>query len=113
METLAALLEDEGFWVRAAQDGSTALAVLREFRPDIVVSDLEMPLVSGWDFARAARRLDGRKPLMIAVSGRHRHGADQILTQMAGFDHFLAKPYDPRRLIELLDAACGPPPRTP
>lgn len=102
--SLALLLRAEGYEVMLAADGIEATMVLAEFKPDVVISDIKMPRRSGWELAKAVRSLDdgARRALMIAVSGHYKQGSDRVLSELAGFDHFLAKPIDPGVLAGLL-----------
>jgi len=79
------------------------MAALREFDPDVVLLDIAMPGMSGWDVARKIRQVCGQeRPLLIAISGVYKQSADQILGKLAGFNYYLAKPYDPSVLLTLL-----------
>lgn len=104
--TLRALLEHEGYETRGVHDAHAALAKLAEFDPDVVIADLAMPGKSGWHIAQAVRgggkTYGADRPLMIAISGEYTQGADRILTEMSGFNYFLAKPFDPKVLLALL-----------
>src|SRR5262245_23094185 len=100
---LQALLADEGHQVRAVYDGKAVLPVVRQFDPDAVLLDIKMPGLDGYEVARRIRSLSGySRPLLIALSGHFRKASDRILAQVVGFDHHLAKPYDPIALLELL-----------
>src|SRR5205823_9944209 len=57
-ELLFTALEDEGFEVFPAANGQEALAAIRTFRPDVIVLDLMMPVMDGWQFAKALRARD-------------------------------------------------------
>jgi CheY-like chemotaxis protein len=101
--TLVELLREEGHDAQGVEDGTEVLPALREFDPDVVLLDISMPGMSGWDVARKIRQLCGQeRPLLIAISGVYKEAADQILGKMAGFNYYLAKPYDPSVLITLL-----------
>jgi DNA-binding response OmpR family regulator len=101
--TLTTLLETEGYEVYPAHNGAEALAVASKVKPDAVVLDIALPKVSGWEIARKIReRLGDVRPLMIGISGEYRQGADRILSEILGFDHYLVKPCDFRSLVELL-----------
>jgi DNA-binding response OmpR family regulator len=82
--TLLKLLYHEGYDVRAAYDGAEVLHEAREFHPDVVILDIGMPQLSGYD-----------------VTG-WKQSTDKILARMAGFDHHFGKPCDPRAILELL-----------
>lgn len=100
--TLLALLRDEGHETRGVYTGLDVLDSVRDFGPDAVLLDIGMPHVSGYEVARELRlRYASARPLLIAVTGRNR-ASDRVLAQLAGFDHHLAKPYDPAELLGLL-----------
>jgi DNA-binding response OmpR family regulator len=98
--TLLKVLYHEGYDVRAAYDGAEVLQAAREFHPDVVILDIGMPQLSGYDVARALRaRYHG--VVLVAVTG-WKQSTDKILARMAGFDHHFGKPCDPRAILELL-----------
>jgi DNA-binding response OmpR family regulator len=100
---LAALLGDEGHQVKGVYQGSDVLPAMRAFNPDAVVLDIKMPGMNGYDLARTIRnRYGDARPLLIAMSGHFKRDSDQILAQVAGFDHFFPKPCDPNALLALL-----------
>ena len=100
--TLSTLLEIEGHEVRAVHGGQEALDTAREFRPDVVLLDIGMPKITGYEAARRLRLRYGNDcPVLIAITG-WKQASDKILASLAGFDHHVAKPYEPAQLIELL-----------
>ena len=101
--TLALLLIDEGHEVREVYRGSEVLRMVRDFDPDVALIDIGMPGMTGYDVAREIRQLfgDGR-PLLIAITG-WKQSSDRILAKLAGFDHHLAKPFDPNGLLALIE----------
>jgi DNA-binding response OmpR family regulator len=102
--TLMMLLREEGHEVRGVYTGRQALQALREFEPDVVLLDIALPELSGWEVARELRkRQTGKGPLLIGISGEYRQGADRILAEILGFDHYLVKPYEPAALLALLE----------
>jgi PAS domain S-box-containing protein len=101
-ESMAALLELYGHEVRTAEDGEEAVRRAEAFRPDVLLLDLGMPKMNGYDACRAVRARDwGRVITVIALTG---WGAadDRRRTREAGFDHHLTKPVDPAQLRALL-----------
>ena len=101
--TLKALLGDGGHEVLAAFNGRSAVEAVRHFDPDVVILDIGMPDVSGWDVARQIRETKGPgRPLLIAVSGRYKHESDKLLGRIAGFDHYFVKPYDTDALLAVV-----------
>jgi DNA-binding response OmpR family regulator len=100
---LLTLLRDEGYEAEGFASGKAALNSLRAYDPDVVISDVAMPTVNGWDIAREVRRIMGEsRPTLIGVSGHYVRTADKILAELAGFNYYLTKPFDPKALMALL-----------
>jgi len=100
---LLTLLRDEGYEAEGFASGKAALDSLRAYDPDVVISDVAMPTVNGWDIAREVRRIMGEsRPTLIGISGHYVRTADKILAELAGFNYYLTKPYDPKVLMALL-----------
>ena len=101
--TLTLLLTEEGHEVCGLQRGSEVLRAVADFRPDAVLLDIAMPDMSGYEVARKIRSRYGEvKPMLIAISGRYKQESDKLLARTVGFDHHVAKPYDPNELLALL-----------
>ena len=90
-EMLQMLLEMHGYTVEVANSGAQGLAIHARFAPHVVCSDLNMPGMSGYEFARAIRASGLPRPWLIAMSGEELAGAQDIVA--AGFDHSLVKPF--------------------
>jgi CheY-like chemotaxis protein len=102
VSTLTALLEDEGHEVRGVTGGRQALKAVGEFGADVLLLDIGMPDMTGYDVVEALRQAYGSaRPALIAITGRA-DPADKLVARMVGFDHHLAKPYDSRELLRLL-----------
>jgi len=103
--TLLALIRDEGHEVRGVYRGSEVLDTIRDFGPDVVLLDIGMPDRNGYDLAREINtRYGPQRPRLIAVTG-WKKSSDRMLAQMAGFDHHVAKPYEPQELLRLIASA--------
>jgi two-component system OmpR family response regulator len=101
--TLEMLLDTEGHEVKAVYSGTEVLPAIRAFKPDVVLLDIKMPGLSGYEVARQVRsRYGERGPLLIAMSGHYRKGVDHVLAEIVGFDHYVDKPYQPSELLSLL-----------
>jgi len=102
-DALATLLESKGHEVRTAYDGEAAVATARDFHPDVVVLDIGMPMLNGYDAARKIRKEcgAGAAPVLLALTGWG-HEADRRLTKEAGFDHHLVKPVEPAAITHLV-----------
>jgi CheY-like chemotaxis protein len=91
-----------GHEVEVAPDGPSAVAAARERPPDVVLLDLGLPRMDGWQVARRVREQPGpKRPLLVAVTGR---GAeeDRRRSEEAGIDLHLTKPVDAAGLKWLL-----------
>ena len=100
--SLATLLKLEGYEVRHVYDGNATLDAVRNFDPDVVLIDIGMPKLSGYDVARHIRERYGKdRPVLVALTG-WKQASDRILATLAGFNHHVAKPYDPGKLLELV-----------
>jgi two-component system CheB/CheR fusion protein len=98
----AALLELQGHEVRVAHAGPEAIALAREFGPDVVLLDIGLPGMDGYAVARTLRtdpRLAGSR--LIAVSG-YGQESDRRRSREAGFDEHLVKPVEPDELAALI-----------
>ncbi len=103
-DTLEALLGMDGFAVTTAYDGVAAVAQARASAPDIVVMDIGMPGMDGYDAARQIRKQPGGdKIMLIALTGWGQSNDRKRATE-AGFDHHLVKPVDYELLMKCLDA---------
>ena len=102
VQSLMLLLREHGHEVRGVYTGLDVLNKVRDFAPDAVLLDIGMPHINGYEVARALReRYASARPMLIAITGRNQ-ASDRKLAQLAGFDHHLAKPYDPGALLALL-----------
>jgi CheY-like chemotaxis protein len=100
--TLVALLRDEGYEARGVYGGGAVMEMVREFAPDVVLLDIGMPERNGYDLARQiSARYGALRPRLIAVTA-WKKATDRMLAEMAGFDHHVPKPYEPRELLKLI-----------
>lgn len=100
--SLTALLHEEGYKVRGVHRGADVLQAVFDFAPDIVLLDIGMPQMSGYEVARTLReRYGSARPALIAVTGRS-GSVDRQQARAAGFEYHVAKPYDPRELLSLI-----------
>jgi len=89
-------LETAGYQVKTAADGKTALAIARREKPDLVVLDLMLPGMDGWDVCRALRR-DSDVPIIMLTARVDE--ADQLVGLELGADDYITKPFSPRLLV--------------
>jgi DNA-binding response OmpR family regulator len=89
-------LEHAGFVVLTARDGPSALAAIRQRKPDLVVLDLGLPGLDGLDVTREVRR-DSSIPIVMLTARDDE--VDKILGLELGADDYLTKPFSPRELV--------------
>jgi DNA-binding response OmpR family regulator len=101
-DSLAMLLQVRGDDVRVAYDGEQALAAELEFGPQVVLLDIGMPKLSGYEVARRIRETRGPGVLIVAITGWGQE-EDRQRSREAGFDHHFTKPVDYAQLLEVID----------
>jgi CheY-like chemotaxis protein/anti-sigma regulatory factor (Ser/Thr protein kinase) len=107
-ETTAAMLSMVGHTLCCARDGAQGLQLAQEFEPEIVLLDVGLPRLDGYQVARHLRQLPQmRNALLIALTG-YGMPADRQRGREAGFDHHLLKPADPGELMTLIDSWAPP-----
>src|SRR5438046_3673779 len=92
-------LEDEGYDVVSAEHGAAALDAVQVTRPSLILLDMAMPVMDGWEFARQYRERPGpHAPIVVVTAARE---AAERARQIQA-DNYLSKPFDLDRLIELV-----------
>lgn len=104
-DVLAELLRLEGHAVHTARDGLQALRLAKDLKPDVLVLDIGMPGLNGYEVARQLRAEAWQpRPVLIAATGWGQE-SDRLLAMEAGFDVHLTKPFDPMALSALIGRA--------
>jgi CheY-like chemotaxis protein len=104
-EMLDMVLVSEGFEVVTAAHGAAALTLVDQIRPDVILLDMKMPVMDGWEFLRRYRQRPGQKvPVVVLTAAQDdkRRAAD------TGADAYIAKPFAIDDLIRVLNQ-CLPP----
>jgi CheY-like chemotaxis protein len=102
-ETMGLLFETLGHDTRVAGDGREAVAAASAFEPEIVFMDLDMPVLNGYEAARAIRGTAlAHQPFLVALTASHGM-AVEVATRACGFDFYLRKPADTNALLALVD----------
>ena len=109
--SLTLLLQSMGYETDSAHDGAEALEVAERFAPDMVLLDIGLPRLNGYEVARRLRQRAARPPLLVALTGWGQE-EDRERAKLAGFDHHLVKPVDMGRLEEILRHGLGRSPET-
>jgi CheY-like chemotaxis protein len=113
MDLARYLLQAHGFTCVEAADGETALRLAREQRPDLVVCDLQLPCLDGFGVLRGLRALPGLAGVPVVALTAYAMVGDRDRVLAAGFDGYIAKPFDPQKFVPQLAAVLGiavPPP---
>jgi CheY-like chemotaxis protein len=93
------ILESEGYRVRVATNGAAALHAILDVKPSLVLLDMRMPIVNGWDFVREIRARNIAVPIVVMTAARDAEAwANEI-----GAVGFLAKPFDLPDLLQAVD----------
>jgi CheY-like chemotaxis protein/two-component sensor histidine kinase len=102
-ESFCALLTSSGYSCEVAFDGPSGLEAVKAFDPDVVLLDIGLPHIDGYEVARRIRRLPrGTKKLIVAITG-YGQERDRQRSSDAGFDAHLVKPVDFNQLLSILE----------
>jgi CheY-like chemotaxis protein len=105
-ESLRLLLEQHGATISSAHDGQEALELIAKVAPDVVLCDLRMPRMDGYEFLRELHRRRLEAPPVIAMSGLA-SADDRRRTRDAGFRGHVSKPFDIAAMIDAVEHAAG------
>ena len=100
-ELLRLYMEKEGFEVAVAADGRAALAEFKRFRPDIMLLDIMMPIIDGWEVCRQIRAESKTPIIMLTARGETR---DKVTGLDLGADDYIPKPFDMKEVIARINA---------
>ena len=101
-ESLAMLFQMMGHEVRSALNGVEAIALAADFQPDLIVLDIGMPGLDGYEVCRRIRQQPGAHTIVIAALTGWTRDEDRDRSQEAGFDYHLVKPVEPDVLVQLV-----------
>jgi two-component system alkaline phosphatase synthesis response regulator PhoP len=98
-EALASLLEDEGFKIWTAKDGAETLKQVREVRPDLLLLDIMMPEINGYDVCHTIKNDPELKKIYVIILTAKGQVAEQERGKEVGADEFVIKPFSPREIL--------------
>ena len=101
-DSLAMMLRVLGNDTRTAYDGEEAVAASAEYLPDVVLLDIGMPKLNGYDACRRIREQPGGKDVIVIAQTGWGQEEDRARSRAAGFDHHMVKPLDPVAVTTLL-----------
>lgn len=96
VKVVRAYLEQDGFRVLVAHDGKKAMQIARHDKPDLVVLDLMLPEMDGWDVCRALRKESDVPIVMLTARVEE---SDKLVGLELGADDYVTKPFSPRELV--------------
>lgn len=96
VKVVRAYLEQAGFEVSVAYDGKKAMQIARNDRPDLVILDLMLPEMDGWDVCRALRKESDVPIIMLTARVEE---SDKLIGLELGADDYVTKPFSPRELV--------------
>jgi CheY-like chemotaxis protein len=102
-DVIGLLVEDMGGTVRVVNDGASGLAALPHFQPEVVLLDIGMPGIDGYETCRRIRATSGPRIGIIAITGWGQEH-DKRLAAEAGFDAHITKPADPAKIRDVIRA---------
>jgi CheY-like chemotaxis protein len=100
-DSLAMMLKMTGNDTRRVYDGEAAVAAAGEFRPDVILLDIGLPKLNGYEACRRIRQQSSKELVIIALTGWGQD-EDRQRTHEAGFDYHMVKPVDPATLMKML-----------
>ena len=101
-------LEHLGYRVpRVSHDGTEALRFVREERPDLILMDISIPIVDGWEATRILKSDPATSGIPIIALTAHALATDRAKAQEVGCDGYLAKPCEPRRVVAEVETFIG------
>jgi CheY-like chemotaxis protein len=98
-EALTYLLEDEGYSLSLAKDGSEALSKVRSVRPDILFLDIMMPELSGYEVCRIIKNDPELKNIYVIMLTAKGQASEQERGKEVGADEYIVKPFSPMEIL--------------
>jgi DNA-binding response OmpR family regulator len=106
-ETLTAILEDAGHAVWTAQNGAEALRKVREISPDILILDIMMPELSGYEVCRIIKKDPDLKKTFVLMLSAKGQADEQERGKEVGADEYIVKPFNPIELLARINNYTG------
>jgi CheY-like chemotaxis protein len=103
------ILEHVGYAVIEARDGEEGVSRAREHLPDLILMDISIPKLDGWEATQRLKSEDGTRGIPIIALTAHALEEDRQKAVQAGCDGYLAKPVEPRRVVQEVERFVGPP----
>ena len=103
LEIWTLYLRSLGYQVTTAADGTSAVSQAEQLLPDLIVLDLELPGISGFEAAKRLRHNPATHDIPLIAATGYSHHRQLAMAREAGFDHVVVKPVDPDSLLEEIE----------
>ena len=103
-DMLSRRLERKGYEVVIAADGAQAIALAQSDAPDLILMDMNLPVIDGWEATRRVKALPGMRPIPIIALTAHAMAGDRDKALAAGCDDYDTKPIEFSRLLDKIQA---------
>ena len=101
------LLTGSGYTVIEAADGEAGVAKAKSDNPDLILMDIQMPVIDGYEATRLIKVDPNLKPIPIVAVSSFAMKGDEEKARAAGCDHYVTKPYSPMQLLRLIRGFLG------
>ncbi|HYC64999.1 MAG TPA: response regulator [Reyranellaceae bacterium] len=101
------LLEAQGYETLETREGLAALSLAREHKPDLILMDIQMPVMDGYEATRQIKANPELKSIPVIAVTSYALSGDEQKTRDAGCDGYIAKPYSPRQMLAKVKEILG------
>lgn len=101
------ILEHFGYGVIEARNGEDGIRMAREEKPDLILMDISIPVIDGWEATKILKGEEGTSHIPIIALTAHALATDRAKAEDVGCDGYLAKPCEPRRVVAEVEKFIG------
>lgn len=102
------ILTHSGYEVIEAMDGEEGIRMAREEQPDVILMDVTIPRIDGWDATRILKSDEATSAIPVVALTAHAHKEAREKASEVGCDAFISKPVEPRQVVEEVRRLVGP-----
>jgi two-component system cell cycle response regulator DivK len=102
------LMESVGYELLEAEDGAAGVRMAAECRPDLILMDIQLPVLDGYEASRRIKADPELRRIPIIAVTSYALSGDEAKTREAGCDSYIAKPFSPRHLLAKINELLGP-----
>jgi len=101
-ELAVKILKFFGYQTACAVNGEEAIEMIKKVKPDLILMDLSLPIMDGWQATSLIRKIPDCKDIPIIAVTAHAMGGDKEIALEAGCTAYISKPYCPKQLVEII-----------